>query len=430
MNLLFPFLMNFSIPIAALLAIWWHLDRAADGDGSAVRHEVAASAWLVLALATSGLGLMTMAAVGVELAVSRAPVAAMGDHGARSPALGGVVPRPPGRERDLHRRPRDPRVLRSHVPGGDHLGGGRIDALGVVLAVGLVGFVVLAGIRWRSLDARTLGALAAPATFIVFTAVTRLDIVPAIPPDELRYSWAVAAYLVLAVVVAARRTPMFDVRVPEGVWIGVMVAAFAVLALGAVRLWDSMEGWNEQVATARPGLSSVLFATEAIGSGTHRPRRGDPPVVRAGHDRRLPGGRGRRRQPDRGCHRCRPGRRPVQPTGRRRAPGRAAGHPGSTRVRIGMCILGSGRSPAGEGELSFQPGDTVELLIGPNEADIRISRFAPIDDGPTLAVPPGTAVVRIELPSDDPSVADLPGLAERFPYRLSGPAGQPVTVCP
>jgi hypothetical protein len=48
MNLLFPFLMNFTIPIAALLAIWWHLDRAGEDDRSPLRHEVAASLWLVL----------------------------------------------------------------------------------------------------------------------------------------------------------------------------------------------------------------------------------------------------------------------------------------------------------------------------------------------------------------------------------------------
>ena len=142
-----------------------------------------------------------------------------------------------------------------------------VDVLGVVLAVAVVAFFVVAGLRWRSLDARTLGALAAPATFIVFTAVTRLDIVPAIPPDELRYSWAVAAYLVLAAVVASRRRALFDLDVATSVWVATLLGCAAVLLLGAVRLWGSMEDWNVQVATARPGPSSVLFATEAVRNG-------------------------------------------------------------------------------------------------------------------------------------------------------------------
>ncbi|MEZ5268936.1 MAG: hypothetical protein R2789_10380 [Microthrixaceae bacterium] len=40
---MFPFLMNFSLPIAALLGIWWHLDAlessAAQPDGSTARTQ-------------------------------------------------------------------------------------------------------------------------------------------------------------------------------------------------------------------------------------------------------------------------------------------------------------------------------------------------------------------------------------------------------
>ena len=38
-DVLFPFLMNFSLPIAALVALWWHLDR------DEPRHDAAAAAW-------------------------------------------------------------------------------------------------------------------------------------------------------------------------------------------------------------------------------------------------------------------------------------------------------------------------------------------------------------------------------------------------
>ncbi len=431
MNLLFPFLMNFTIPIAALLAIWWHLDRAGEDDRSPLRHEVAASLWLVLALATSGLGLMTMAAVGVELAVSRAPWRRWAVM-APGPVLWAVWY---VGHRDANEISTDLAAVAAYCArmflGATTSIAGGIDVVGVLLALGVVAFFVLAGLRWRSLDARTLGALAAPATFIVFTAVTRLDIVPAIPPDELRYSWAVAAYLVLAVVVAARRTAMFEVRVPEGVWAGAVVVAVVVLVVGAVRLWDSMEAWNEQVATARPGLSSVLFATEAIGIERIDPDVVIPlsyvPVTTGGYlgavadvgspladatAEDLGGALYNRQVADRLL---------VEQLGIEARP-----------VPRSTCSFGEGAPPVGpDGEVLLQPGDVIELVhVGPDQPEVRLSRFAPVEDGLALAVPPGSTVVRIEVPPDAPSVADLPGLAERYPYRVLSTTARPLTDCP
>ena len=431
MNLLFPFLMNFTIPIAALLAIWWHLDRAGEDDRSPLRHEVAASLWLVLALATSGLGLMTMAAVGVELAVSRAPWRRWAVM-APGPVLWAVwyVGHRGANEVSTDLAAVAAYCARMFLGATTSIAGG-IDVVGVLLALGVVAFFVLAGLRWRSLDARTLGALAAPATFIVFTAVTRLDIVPAIPPDELRYSWAVAAYLVLAVVVAARRTAMFEVRVPEGVWAGAVVVAAVVLVVGAVRLWDSMEAWNEQVATARPGLSSVLFATEAIGIERIDPDVVIPlsyvPVTTGGYlgavadvgspladatAEDLGGALYNRQVADRLL---------VEQLGIE-----------ARRVPRSTCSFGEGGPPVGpDGEVLLQPGDVIELVhVGPDQPEVRLSRFAPVDDGLALAVPPGSTVVRIEVPPDAPSVADLPGLAERYPYRVLSTTARPLTDCP
>ena len=431
MNLLFPFLMNFTIPIAALLAIWWHLDRAGEDDRSPLRHEVAASLWLVLALATSGLGLMTMAAVGVELAVSRAPWRRWAVM-APGPLLWAVWY---VGHRDANEISTDLAAVVAYCArmflGATTSMAGGIDVVGVLLALGVVAFFVLAGLRWRSLDARTLGALAAPATFIVFTAITRLDIVPAIPPDELRYSWAVAAYLVLAVVVAARRTAMFEVRVPEGVWAGAVVVAVVVLVVGAVRLWDSMEAWNEQVATARPGLSSVLFATEAIGIERIDPDVVIPlsyvPVTTGGYlgavadvgspladatAEDLGGALYNRQVADRLL---------VEQLGIEARP-----------VPRSTCSVGEGAPPVGpDGEVLLQPGDVIELVhVGPDQPEVRLSRFAPVDDGLALAVPPGSTVLRIEVPPDAPSVADLPGLAERYPYRVLSTTARPLTDCP
>ena len=197
-DVLFPFLMNFSLPIAALVALWWHLDRGEP------RHDAAAAAWVAVALATSGLGVMVLVAVVVELAVSRARwrrwavlspgVLAWGawylthrDSSSVSRDVGAVVSY----------------SARMFLGGTTSLAAGWRPG-GVVLAVGFVAVVAVAGLRWRSLDARSLGALAAGAAFIGSTALTRLTITPRIPPDELRYRWAVAAYLVLAVVVMWR----------------------------------------------------------------------------------------------------------------------------------------------------------------------------------------------------------------------------------
>lgn len=428
MNLLFPFLMNFTLPIAALVAIWWHLDRA-DGDDAehAVRHEVLASLWLCLALGTSGLGLMTLAAVGVELVVSRAPwrrLAVM----APGPVLWAVWYLG---HRDANQISTDVAAVleycaRMFLGATTSLAAGS-DVLGVLLAVLTVGFFVLAAWRWRSLDARTLGALAAPATFIVFTAITRLDIVPAIPPDELRYSWAVAAYLVLAAVVAARRTPMFDVTVPRGAWIAAATVALVVLGLGAVRLWDSMQDWNRQVAEARPGLSTVLFATEAIGADRIDPDVVIPlsyvPVTTGGYlsaaaDVGSPiaeataadlGGAAYNRQVA--------DQLLVEQLGIRLEPSGIDGCSGAQEM-----------TPDQDGAYTLQPGQRVFVAdaSGAGSPVVRLARFAPIEDAIELGRVGET--FDLALPSDDPSVARLPGLYRLWPYRVTVDGGFALSV--
>lgn len=426
MNVLFPFLMNFSLPIAALLAIWWHLDRANDPDAAPVRHEVAASAWLVLALATSGLGLMTMAAVGVELMIGRAPW--------RRWAL--LAPGPLLwaawylDHRDSSDVSSDAVAVLSYsarmVLGATTSLTAGVQWLGVLLAVALVGYFAVAAWRWRSFDARTAGALAAPATFVLFTAVTRLDIVPAIPPDELRYSWAVGAYLVLAVVVAARRGSWFDVAVPVHIWTAAIIAASVVLALGATRLWRSMQDWNEQVATARPGLSTVLFATEAIGADRIDPDVVIPlsyvPVTTGGYldavaDVGSPiasataddlGGAAYNREVADALL--------VEQLGIRLSPGgrtvmRCESHPYDT---------------AESGEYLLQPGEKV-IIEANAPSRVRLARFATSSFEEIGYAEAGTSV--LELPADDPSVATMTGLDQRWPYRLSVAPGVLVRRC-
>lgn len=255
-NLLFPFLMNFSIPVAALVAVWWHLDR------DTVRHDAFAALWICLALATSGLGLMVAVAVGVELvwhAVTRRSIPwqrwaflAPGPvlwfvwylaFGVDSPASGGL-------------RPIASYTARMLLGGVSGLVGGN-RWLGAALAAFVTGLIVGAVVR-RAFDARIAGALAAPVAFAGLTAVSRIGVVPAIPPDELRYQWTIGAFLVFAIVLLlvanGPLTPPTNVAVA-------VVASLAVI-VGAVQLADDGAAWVDTVEQAVPGVRANLLVAE------------------------------------------------------------------------------------------------------------------------------------------------------------------------
>lgn len=266
-NVMFPFLLNFSLPIAALLAIWWHLDQLhatpADPPRSN-RHLVAIALWLTLALATSGLGVMAAVAVAVELLLRRAPLRQwvpwavpvamwsiwwLGHRSANdiSTDVTAVVPY----------------ASRMLLAGSTAIAAGW-KPLGVLLSLILLISVVALTIRRRRLDARVAAALSAALAFAVLTSLTRQDTVVPIPPDELRYGWTIGAYLVLAAValVPADRDPVS----PN--WRSAVAGAVAaaILIAGAARLADDMGDWADQVADAAPGLRSNIYAAEALGA--------------------------------------------------------------------------------------------------------------------------------------------------------------------
>jgi hypothetical protein len=265
-NVLFPFLMNFSIPIAAIVAIWWHLDKETRG------HDVAAGVWLAVALATSGLGVMTLAAVVIELALKRAPLRRWAVF-APATLLWGLwwITHRESNEISGDLLGVAEYALRMFWGGTTALAAGNRVG-GLVLAAGFVALTVLA-VKQGTFGPRAVGALGAALAFVGLTAVTRLDVVPAIPPDELRYGWTVGAYLVLA---AVSMWPASLPRVTMPRWVAPAAVAVAggVMALGAWRLVEGMDLWADQVADAAPGLRSVLYATEAAG-----PRRVDPEIV-------------------------------------------------------------------------------------------------------------------------------------------------------
>lgn len=425
-DVLFPFLMNFSLPIAALVALWWHLDR------DEPRHDAAAAAWVAVALATSGLGVMVLVAVVVELAVGRARwrrwamlspgVLAWGawylthrDSSSVSRDVGAVVSY----------------SARMFLGGTTSLAAGWRPG-GVVLAVGFVAVVAVAGLRWRSLDARSLGALAAGAAFIGSTALTRLTITPRIPPDELRYRWAVAAYLVLAVVVMWRPRRDPDAGDDEDpaprplsplVARAAMAGAFVVLALGAVQLVGGMREWTDKVAGAAPGLRAVLFSTEAVG-----PRRIDGdmrlplsyvPVTASGYL----GAVAAVGSPIAG----------VDPTDGDLVGGTEVARLDADRILVEQLPIRAVGPPAdtapGEcrGTLdpaAIPPGSTVEVTGGVADVNrpISIARFS---GSPTVAVPADAASTLLVIPADAPAVAFA---GRELPYRIDVP-GTELHLC-
>lgn len=400
-NVMFPFLMNFSLPIAALVAVWRHLDRDSTG------HDVAASAWLAVALASSGLGVMALVAVVVELAVSRAPL--------RRWAV--LSPAPLAwcawflSHRGSNEWSTDVGQVASYawrmLLGGTTSLAAGWEAGGVVLAMAFLALLAMAALRWRTLDARALGALAAAVGFVASTAVTRLDIVPAIPPDEVRYSWTVAAYLVLVVVVVWRPGPDLALLRPLA---GALAAAcVVVLGIGAAELVRDVRDWADLVASDRPRLESVVLATELVGAERVDQRRVLPlsyvPVTAGGYLAAV-------------AHVGSPvgGREPVV----------SGSDPGAdallveelpitaTELRPDRCDAEERRPVGPDGSVEVAAGSTVALW--PSEGSphlaLAVSRFSAAPGAVALTVPvPGP--VAVSFPDDAGSE-----LAHGLPYRL------------
>ncbi len=255
-NVAFPFLLNFSLPLAAMVWMWWFLDR------EPLKDEVAASAWLGVALASSGIGLLAMAAAGVELLWTRArlrrwlvmapPVLLYvawyaGFHAPVAKGKGG-----PGAVLEYAAR---------MVLGGFASLVGNWKPGGVVLAVGFLVLLGLGAFRWKTFDGRVAGGLAAVATFSLLTAWTRIGIFPKIPPDEARYCWTVGAVLLLTSVQLLR-----NVKVPRPWSLVAAGALVATLVVNTYVLGQRLTTWDHQVRDAVTGVRTNLHTVEALGS--------------------------------------------------------------------------------------------------------------------------------------------------------------------
>ena len=297
-NLLFPFLLNFSLPIALLAVCWLVLDRGR-GSEEVVGGETASLSWgsvltvsglLSLGLATSGLGLIAVAAVGIEFACRRDTWTTHGLQRAAALAVGPAlwlvwyldsgVENPPSKA-GLGG------ILRYSVEmlfgGARSLGGGSRVGGFLVVCVVIVGGAVGMWRKLVKLTPRFFGAAAAPLVFVGLTARSRIGVNPAIPPDELRYRWTVAAYLVLAGLMAlSRRASTDSGGHSEGGSGGGFVGCggpaelpgwskptLAVTALAAVMCIVNLAGlmsnsseWVELVEGANPGAAANLRAAE------------------------------------------------------------------------------------------------------------------------------------------------------------------------
>ena len=447
-NVLFPFLLNFTIPLAAMYAIWWHMDR---GDDSAVegrsrtRSDVAAAIWLAVALASSALGIMVLIAVVVELALRRAP-------------LRRWLTFSPGvllwaawyaTNRENSKVSTDPGAVvayawRMLLGATTSLAAGWTPG-GAVLAAGFVVLLAVAAWRWRTVDARALAALSAPIVFIGVTTVTRLPIIPYIPPDELRYAWTVALYLVAVVIavwprrrgstagLVADRAVDPDVAIPlaRSARTAAVAVTSIVLVVGAVVLVDGMRDWAGMVRSATPGVRAALFAAEAVGAD-----RGDQDVVLPLSYVPVSNGEYLHGVDSVGSPIA--GMNPQAfafPAGR------------ADQVRTADALLvdqlpigGSAEHPAAcpsiAAEASSEPEvidvpDGSWVLLSPNSSDdltrlsVLVARFAGPSDGRPVEIDVTNGVGWMHIPAD---AGELDGAS--VPYRIVVPAGVSVCVMP
>jgi hypothetical protein len=248
-NLLFPLLMNFSLPIACTVVIWMLLDR------DTLRCDLGAGGFLAIALATNSVGLVTVAVVATELLFRRAPLRrwvpfippfalwllwyAIYHTPVAGPGGGGAVAR-----YALH----EIQATFAGFAGGSDVGGY------VLLAAAAVIFT-LSIVRWHTFNARAAGALAAVGAFALLTSYTRAGFVPPVVATTPRYLWFNAFFLVAALVEVVRGLRLS--------W-PVALAGAAIVIVGAITLVGNLQSYNRQVVTYKRTVRTYLVAVEAI----------------------------------------------------------------------------------------------------------------------------------------------------------------------
>jgi hypothetical protein len=248
-NVLFPLLINFSVPLAATIAIWMLLDR------DTWRGDLVAGGFLAVALASNSVGLITFGVVAVELLLLRAPIRrwvpflvplglwlvwyVSNRTSIKGPGGVGTVVR-----YSLH----EIQATFAGFAGG-------WDPGGYVLIVVAVAVFTLSVVRWRTFNARAGSALAAVAAFALLSSVTRAGFVPPVLATTPRYLWFNAFFLVVALVEVARGR-----RLPPVV----AVVGAAIVIVGAVTLVGNLRTYHRHVVAYAHSVRTYLVATEAI----------------------------------------------------------------------------------------------------------------------------------------------------------------------
>jgi hypothetical protein len=253
--------------------------------------------------------------------------------------------------------------------------------------------------------------------------VTRIGIEPRIEPDELRYSWAVAAFLVLAALVVVRPVPVL--RLPD--WAGVaLVGVGSILVVsGAVRLLGDMDRWVDQVAAGERRVRVILAAAEAVGPERIDPERVLPinfvPVTAGEY---LSGvaavGSPIAGPPQADVGADSESNRTADELLVEELPIRVL-----PEAQVADCELPAGLELA-EGRFGPPPGVRVWIdrsaVTGP--ASVGIARFSDPGSGPDLALPDDPVVV-VDLPRDAPGADATVGLV----YELTLPEGARAARC-
>lgn len=262
--IMFPLLFNFSIPVAATVAVWMLLER--DRPGS----DVAASVVLAIALATSAVGLITAAAAGAELVVHRetrlrrwltlAPPMVLWTvwyfaFGEGNTGAGGDF----GSVASFAARQFWATFV--GLGAGSKIGGVAVLAVAVLV----VGAAVA---RWRTFDRR---AAVIALTFLAFLAITAVGRnamgeqfgLPTIPPETDRYAWVDGLLVVCLLVQCLRACRLPTVAV---------AAALVLVAANAAALAPDLPDYRTTVRSSERSVRTVLVATDALGERADQSR--------------------------------------------------------------------------------------------------------------------------------------------------------------
>ncbi len=257
-NVMFPFLINFSVPLAATIVMADRLER------DTRRDDVMAALLLTVGLVSSAIGLLAVVMVATYFVLTRAnwrralpflpPLALWGlwylkyhEANATNPGLGKTA-----------------RYALDMVAGTFTALGAGSPVLGVVVFLATVAVLVLGAARWHTLGPAALRWFAAGGVFVAITSYTRIGTFvpgvgnrPYIPADTGRYTWVLSIYLLLGLAEVLR-----GVALPK-----VSLAAVAVVVgLGAWALVGSLQTYHRDQLRYRRTATTALKGVDAVGN--------------------------------------------------------------------------------------------------------------------------------------------------------------------